>query len=180
MTGDLLRSELDGKGVFERFTAEAAGGARPGRGKLAGTGESIRGKLSVGMEDFLAAAANGADREGGAAVWAGQQSHGGGGRPSAFLDSSAARLDVGRVAAAAPEDDAVTGQHRAALGGAPGPPTAAQKKSLHAQEQDRPENRQRRQAWKDQVSQIDPRRLVFLDESGVTTEITRRYGRAPA
>jgi len=29
------------------------------------------------------------------------------------------------------------------------------------------------------VSRIDPQRLVFLDESGVTTEMTRRYGRAP-
>lgn len=26
---------------------------------------------------------------------------------------------------------------------------------------------------------MDPQRLVFLDESGVTTEMTRRYGRAP-
>lgn len=26
---------------------------------------------------------------------------------------------------------------------------------------------------------IDPQRLVFLDESGVTTEMTRRYGRGP-
>ena len=75
-------------------------------------------------------------------------------------------------------DDAVAGQHRAALGGAPRPGTAAQKKSLHAQEQDTPETRQRRQAWRDHVSRIDPRRLVFLDESGVTAEMTRRYGRA--
>lgn len=29
------------------------------------------------------------------------------------------------------------------------------------------------------MSRIDPQRLVFLDESGVTTEMTRRYGRAP-
>jgi transposase len=29
------------------------------------------------------------------------------------------------------------------------------------------------------VSQIPPQQLVFLDESGVTTEMTRRYGRAP-
>lgn len=28
------------------------------------------------------------------------------------------------------------------------------------------------------MSGIDPERLVFLDESGVTTEMTRRYGRA--
>ena len=30
------------------------------------------------------------------------------------------------------------------------------------------------------MSVVDPGRLVFLDESGVTTEMTRRYGRAPA
>jgi len=29
------------------------------------------------------------------------------------------------------------------------------------------------------VSQIAPQRLVFQDESGATTEMTRRYGRAP-
>jgi len=26
---------------------------------------------------------------------------------------------------------------------------------------------------------MDPRQWVFVDESGVTTEMTRRYGRAP-
>ncbi len=30
------------------------------------------------------------------------------------------------------------------------------------------------------MSEVDPARLVFLDESGVTTEMTRRYGRAPS
>jgi transposase len=30
------------------------------------------------------------------------------------------------------------------------------------------------------VSRIEPQRLVFLDESGATTEMTRRYGRAPS
>ena len=30
------------------------------------------------------------------------------------------------------------------------------------------------------MSGIDPARLVFLDESGATTEMTRRYGRAPS
>jgi transposase len=56
---------------------------------------------------------------------------------------------------------------------------AAEKKSLHAQEQDTVEAQARRQAWWAAVSRIDPQRLVFLDESGVTTEMTRRYGRAP-
>src|SRR6266567_1135060 len=52
------------------------------------------------------------------------------------------------------------------------------KKTLHASEQDTEVGRQRRQAWWEQIVEIDPRRLVFLDESGVTTEMTRRYGRA--
>jgi transposase len=52
------------------------------------------------------------------------------------------------------------------------------KKTLHACEQDTEEGQQRRQLWWKQIAQIDPRRLVFLDESGVTTEMTRRYGRA--
>jgi transposase len=64
------------------------------------------------------------------------------------------------------------------VAGAGGDAIAAQKKSLHAQEQDTPENRQRREAWREAVSRIDPQRLVFLDESGMTTEMTRRYGRA--
>jgi transposase len=33
-----------------------------------------------------------------------------------------------------------------------------------------------RQAWWELVAEIDPAWLVFLDESGVTTEMTRRYG----
>ena len=45
------------------------------------------------------------------------------------------------------------------------------KKSLHAQEQDTEEGQRRRQAWREQVSQIDRERLVFLDESGVTTQL---------
>jgi len=52
------------------------------------------------------------------------------------------------------------------------------KKTLHASEQDTDRGRQRRQNWWEQIAGIDARRLVFLDESGVTTEMTRRYGRA--
>jgi len=56
---------------------------------------------------------------------------------------------------------------------------ASEKKSLHAQEQDRPEVQARREFWWQTLKGLDARRLVFLDESGVTTEMTRRYGRAP-
>lgn len=55
---------------------------------------------------------------------------------------------------------------------------AAEKKSLYAQEQDSEKNQGRRQAWREALSRIDAQRLIFLDESGVTTEMTRRYGRA--
>ncbi|HYL93990.1 MAG TPA: IS630 family transposase [Alphaproteobacteria bacterium] len=56
---------------------------------------------------------------------------------------------------------------------------ATEKKSLHAAEQDTEASRHQRHCWRQQTSQIDPARLIFLDESGVTTEMTRRYGRAP-
>lgn len=53
------------------------------------------------------------------------------------------------------------------------------KKTLHAQEQESGESLWRRQAWWEVVAEIDPACLVFLDESGVTTEMTRRYGWGP-
>jgi transposase len=62
--------------------------------------------------------------------------------------------------------------------GARGDELAAKKKSLHAAEQDTKEVRHRRECWQQATSQIDPAKLIFLDESGVTTEMTRRYGRA--
>jgi transposase len=38
--------------------------------------------------------------------------------------------------------------------------------------------REARQQWHTHVAQIDPRRLVFIDESGARTNMTRLYGRA--
>lgn len=46
-------------------------------------------------------------------------------------------------------------------------------------ERDRAANQQKRDAWRDQVAELDPTRFVFVDESGVTRSMTRRYGRAP-
>ena len=37
----------------------------------------------------------------------------------------------------------------------------------------------RREAWRRQFAAIDPGRLIFLDETGATTDLTRRHGRAP-
>src|SRR5438445_11315883 len=51
------------------------------------------------------------------------------------------------------------------------------KKSLFAAEQDRPDVARRRQRWKKYQSRLDPRRLVFIDETWAKTNMTRRYGR---
>jgi transposase len=51
------------------------------------------------------------------------------------------------------------------------------KKSLHAAEQDRPEVARRRAQWKKYQGRIDPRRLIFIDETWAKTNMTRLHGR---
>src|ERR1700675_732315 len=51
------------------------------------------------------------------------------------------------------------------------------KKSLHAAEQDRPDVARRRAQWKQYQGRIDPRRLVFIDETWAKTNMTRLHGR---
>jgi transposase len=53
------------------------------------------------------------------------------------------------------------------------------KKSPHAAERDTPEVRQKRRSFRREVKPIEPGRLVFVDETGVTTAMTPTYGRAP-
>ena len=53
------------------------------------------------------------------------------------------------------------------------------KKSPHAAERDTPEVRQMRREFRREVEPIEPGRLVFVDETGVTTAMTPAYGRAP-
>jgi transposase len=55
---------------------------------------------------------------------------------------------------------------------------AAEKKSLHALQRDTEENRKRRRAFVEWIGTVAPERLIFLDASGVTTQMTRTYGRA--
>src|ERR1700679_3609721 len=70
------------------------------------------------------------------------------------------------------------GQSLAPMDGAGRDGIVSEKKSLRAAEQDTPANQLRRSIWRQETSQIDPSKLVFLHESGGTTEMTRRYGRA--
>jgi transposase len=54
----------------------------------------------------------------------------------------------------------------------------SQKKSLRAAEQDRPDVKAQREAWRDKAAEVNLCRLVFLDESGAKTNMTRLYGRS--
>lgn len=54
---------------------------------------------------------------------------------------------------------------------------SAKKKSLRAAEQDRPDVKAQRDRWRAKTAAVDLRRLVFLDESGAKTNMTRLYGR---
>src|SRR3954470_21758929 len=53
------------------------------------------------------------------------------------------------------------------------------KKSLHAAEQDRPDVVERREDWFEAQLDLDPAKLVFVDESFASTNMARLYGRAP-
>ena len=55
--------------------------------------------------------------------------------------------------------------------------SAAEKKSLHASERDTEANRQQREEFAARIRTIAPERLIFLDESGVTTSMTRLRAR---
>jgi transposase len=53
------------------------------------------------------------------------------------------------------------------------------KKSLHASEQERPDVQTKRRSFRRKVKKIDPERLVFVDETGVTTAMTPAYAWSP-
>jgi len=49
-----------------------------------------------------------------------------------------------------------------------------------AEERGCPEVRQRRREFRAELSGVDPRRLIFIDESGANTAMNRTHGRAQA
>jgi transposase len=53
------------------------------------------------------------------------------------------------------------------------------KKVPRAADQDRPDVQQRRREFCEELAGLDPRRLVFVDECGANTAMTRTHGRAP-
>jgi len=52
------------------------------------------------------------------------------------------------------------------------------KKTLHADEQEREDVRLLREKWLQELPLLDPMKLVFIDESGAKTNMTRLRGRA--
>jgi transposase len=53
------------------------------------------------------------------------------------------------------------------------------KKVPRAREQDRPDVQEQRREFRERLAGVDPRRLVFVDECGADTSMTRTYGHAP-
>ena len=54
-----------------------------------------------------------------------------------------------------------------------------EKKTAHASEQDRPDVLKRREEWFAGQLDLDPERLVFIDETWASTNMARKNGRAP-
>lgn len=52
------------------------------------------------------------------------------------------------------------------------------KKAVHASEQRRDDVMEKRKNWNEKQPELAAERLVFIDESGVNIDLTRRYGRA--
>jgi hypothetical protein len=50
---------------------------------------------------------------------------------------------------------------------------------VRAAEQDRPDVAHKRRLWQVWRCSLDPARFVFLDETGTTTNMAKRYGRSP-
>ena len=97
------------------------------------------------------------------------------GGPAGRPDHGPARCDARRAAHALPTrggaEHAVAGDRSAA-----GSPS---KKTVHADEQRRPDIAAARRQWRDWQPLRDVRQYVFLDECGVATDLLRRYGRSP-
>lgn len=55
---------------------------------------------------------------------------------------------------------------------------SASKKTAHAAEQERPDVAARRLAWFEAQPDLDPEKLVFIDETGASTKMARLRGRA--
>jgi transposase len=110
----------------------------------------------------------------------------GGGHPAVLTPEDLRRL--GEFIADRP--DATLAECRDHLGSSCSPATISRalarlglprkKKVPRAAEQGSPDVQERRREFCEELAGVDPRRLVFVDECGANTAMTRIYGRAPA
>jgi len=89
-----------------------------------------------------------------------------------------ARHHLGRVAGASGRSRPPR-SHSARYGGSSRGAGSRAKKTTHATEQDRPDILKRREEWLDGQLDLDPEQLIFIDETWASTNMARRYGRAP-
>src|SRR3990167_873946 len=97
--GSLAIQEHHGEGVLGRFASEDFWGARPEGREPARVGGTVLREPCLGVEDFLATAADGADGAGGAAARLAEPGDGGGGRAVAPPVAGTAGPHAGGVAA---------------------------------------------------------------------------------
>jgi len=70
-----------------------------------------------------------------------------------------------------------SGRDRHALAVLPSPGRDGEKKTGHASEQERADVREAREAWFEEQPDLDPERLIFIDETGLNTKLARLRGR---
>ena len=73
----------------------------------------------------------------------------------------------------------MSGSRRARSGASSTDGSSPSKKTAHATEQERPDVAARREVWFEAQPDLDPKRLVFIDETGASTKMARLRGRAP-
>ena len=129
----------------------------------------------LSAEDLQCAEANGFGGSSGISSWA----EGSGGPGGSSADTAGqARPVSSRVASGAEGFYRRGCEHAALVEDRRRTRVPGEKKSLHATERDTEANQLRRKVFVDRLRTITADRLVFLDESGVSTQMTRRYGRA--
>lgn len=131
----------------------------------------------LGVEGLCGAQAQRSGRAGAASPWAQAAGWSRGRGSGAEVVSGAARSDAGRVTSQASGGSATPSLPECGLASCAQARAAAEKKSLHATERDTEANRKRRAEFLEKIHATPPERLIYLDESGVTTQMTRLYAR---
>lgn len=168
----------DGSLLWRRFASQVAERLRPWGRNTDPVGGAVFGQRGVGEEDLLPTEAHGASRA--RAAPAGPQTAGRSGSATASQDlvCRPAGYDAGGSSGSTEERGGRSDQPSTDLVSTAAAGPATQKKSRHAAERNSAANLRRRQEYLAQIGAIPPERLIFLDESGVTTSMTRLRARS--